>query len=1011
MKKPLKIAGLCLLGLILIAVLLPLIFKKQIITLVKKELNASLTAVVDFHDVNISFFRRFPRVSIRLENVSVVGTNEFAKDTLLSASSLDASVDLISFFKEEKKVHRLDLQSPRIHALVTKEGKANWDIARPDSNAKNDTNASDASFRLKLSKYSISNGYIYYNDEPSGMKAEISGLNHEGSGDLTDDIFTLSTNTESASAYFAYEGIPYLNGVKASIQSDIVIDNRTSTYKFNHTKLSVNNLDVETDGFFQMASDSSYNMDIQFNAPSTDFKDLLSLIPAVYRNGFDELKAGGTAAFNGFVKGTYSPVAMPAYELNATVDKGFFQYPNLPKPVKNIQLRLKAANPDGIADHAYVDLSKGHIEFGNEPFDFRFIFKNPETSRYLDAVAKGKLDLSQLATFIHLDEGTRLGGLVGIDAFAKGNLSAVEAGQGPFSAGGYLDIRNLLYASKDFPQPIQHGNMKLEIRNTAGVADQTTVDIKDAHLEVGNDPVDFTLQLKRPMSAVDFNGTAKGKFTLDHLKQFMTLEPGTSVSGLLTADLSFSGSKAAIDKDAYEQINTKGTASMRNLNYVSKDYPTGIQVAATDLSFTPNSMTLHTLRGSFQQSNFTASGFFNNLMGYALKNESLQGKLNLDVDQVNLNELMGTSTDTSTSSTASAPFQVPAKMDLELNTKAGKVKYDKVDYTNISGRLLLRDETVLLQDVQTTALDGTMTMNGSYSTRVHKAEPDISLNYAVKDLDIQKTFFAFNTVQKLMPVGQFLSGRLSSQLNLKGNLNGDLMPNLSTLSGNGNLLLLEGVLKKFAPLEKIASTLNISELKDVALKDVKSYIEFSNGKVLIKPFTVKVRDIEMLVGGTHGFDQTMDYIVQMKLPRKYLGAQGNNLVNNLVTQANNKGAAIKMGETVNLNVRLSGLISNPSMQTELKEVAGDAAKALKEQAVDFARQKLDSTKQSIRDTATALKKQVINEAKEEVKKQIFGNTDSVKTNLLDNTKQKAGDAVKNTFGKFMKKKKAVKDSL
>jgi hypothetical protein len=325
--------------------------------------------------------------------------------------------------------------------------------------------------------------------------------------------------------------------------------------------------------------------------------------------------------------------------------------------------------------------------------------------------------------------------------------------------------------------------------------------------------------------------------------------------------------------------------------------------------------------------------------------------------------------------------------------------------------MLLRDETVLLQDVQTTALDGTMTMNGSYSTRVHKAEPDISLNYAVKDLDIQKTFFAFNTVQKLMPVGQFLSGRLSSQLNLKGNLNGDLMPNLSTLSGNGNLLLLEGVLKKFAPLEKIASTLNISELKDVALKDVKSYIEFSNGKVLIKPFTVKVRDIEMLVGGTHGFDQTMDYIVQMKLPRKYLGAQGNNLVNNLVTQANNKGAAIKMGETVNLNVRLSGLISNPSMQTELKEVAGDAAKALKEQAVDFARQKLDSTKQSIRDTATALKKQVINEAKEEVKKQIFGNTDSVKTNLLDNTKQKAGDAVKNTFGKFMKKKKAVKDSL
>ena len=64
---------------------------------------------------------------------------------------------------------------------------------------------------------------------------------------------------------------------------------------------------------------------------------------------------------------------------------GFFQYPDLPQPVKNIGIDMKIENPDGITDHTVVDISKGHIEFGNDPFDFRILFKNPVTVQYLDA--------------------------------------------------------------------------------------------------------------------------------------------------------------------------------------------------------------------------------------------------------------------------------------------------------------------------------------------------------------------------------------------------------------------------------------------------------------------------------------------------------------------------------------------------------------------------------------------------------------------------------------------------
>jgi hypothetical protein len=1019
MKKALKITALVLVILMAAAFAIPFLFKKQIAELVKKEINSSLAAKVDFSDVSLSLFRHFPKVSIRLDDLSVIGINEFANDTLVAAESIDASVNLISVIKgKDIKVSGVFLQSPRIHALVNKDGKANWDIAKEDTTASTSPETAASEFKMTLQKYKINDGYIFYKDESSNMSAEVAGLDHEGSGDFTQDEFTLSTSTSATKTSFVYEAIPYLNNIKATIDADIKIDNKTNTYTFKTDDIALNNLKVSADGSFQLVNDSTYNMDIKFQSPSNEFKDILSLIPAIYKNDFDKIKTSGSALFNGFVKGTYSPQQLPAYDVKLEVKDGFFQYPDLPKPVKNIQVDMHLSNVDGKMDNTVVDISKGHLEMDNEPFDFKLLFKNPETSKYVEAVAKGKLDLSNVSKFVKLEGNTKLAGIVLADVFAKGNLSAIETQQGPFTAGGFLDIRNLFYSSADFPQPVKNGSMKVQLENKGGVADNTTVNITDGHIELGNDPFDFSLQLRNPVSSIDFSGNAKGRFTLDNIKQFTELEPGSSVSGILTADLGFSGNKTAIDKKEYDKINISGTAGLNKLKYTSKDYPTGVTIDNTQLAFNQKSVTLNSMNGNYLNTNFTANGVMNNLIGYAMQDQTLSGNLNVTADKMNLNDWMGTDTataavtaDTNTT-TSSEPFLVPAGINFTINAKAGEVKYDKVNYNNINGVLVLNDETVKLQNVKTEALDGSIAFNGSYSTKTNKKEPNIALSYDVKDVNVQKAFYAFNTVQKLMPVGQFLDGKLNSQLTMIGKLGGDMMPDLSSLSGNGNLLLLEGVLKKFAPLEKLANTLQIDELKSVTIKDIKNHIEFTNGKVLVKPFNIKIKDIEMQIGGMHGFDQKIDYVVAMKVPRKYLGTEGNNLVNNLASQASNKGIPVKLGETVNLNVKMGGSITNPSVKTDLKEVAGDAVADLKQQAQDFAQEKIETEKQKIKDSVAAVKNQVVNDVKEDIKSKIFGSKDSTQTTSnLDSTKKKAEQTLKNTFdGLFKKKKKPVADT-
>jgi uncharacterized protein involved in outer membrane biogenesis len=1003
-RKTLRITGISLLTLIALLFLIPLFFKKEILELVRKEMNASLNAAVDFNDVDISFFRRFPRVSVRVEGLSIAGIDHFKGDTLISAKSVDAAVNLVSFFRDEKTIYAVDLYEPRILAKVDKEGRANWDIAKADSTASTDSSAS-GSFQLKLHHYAIHDGTIRYEDEPSGMQAALIGLDHEGSGDLGDELYTLSTRTRAQKINFTYGGIPYLSQVEAEIDSDFDIDTKNSKYGFHEGKVRINGLELNTDGFFQLVNDSTYNMDLRFNAPSTEFKDVLSLVPAMYTEDFKDLKTSGKAELKGWVKGLYATDKMPAFDLALTVVDGFFQYPSLPQAVSDIQLQFQAANPDGQPDHTVIDLKKGSLNMGGQPLHLQFTFRNPETSKWIKAVARGKVKLEQFTQFFPLAKGTQLNGDLDADLDAEGSLASIEGSNGDFRAGGHFLLSRFHYSAPDFPQPIRNGAIRAEIRNEGGVADATTIDVQQGHIEIGQDPIDFRLRLSQPVSRVVFDGSAKGRFTLDNLKQFMELEKGTAISGVLDADVQFSGTREAIDRGAYEQIRTTGTAGLTNLSYVSADYPDGVKISRGRVAVEPKAVLLNELAGSFAGTRFSATGQFDNLVGYVLKDEDLKGRMSVTADKVDLNKWMGTSTTTETAASSTGPFLVPGGVNLALDAKADEVRYDKVDYRNVQGTLLVHDETVELKNMQTDALDGKVMVNGSYSTLRSKTEPEMQFAYNVKDVDVQKAFMAFNTVQKLMPIGQFLSGKLSSQLTLNGKLDGSMLPNLSSLSGNGNMLLLEGVLKKFAPLEKIASTLNVDALKDVAVRDVKSYIDFSNGKVLVKPFTVKVKDIEMQIGGLHGFDQSLDYIVQMKIPRAYLGTNGNNLVNGLAAQASAKGIPVKLGDVVNLNIKLGGLISNPTIKTDLKEAAGDATQQMKEQATAFVKAKADSANKTLRDTISSVKKDVVNDLKTGLRDQFLGSKDSAsKPVSFDSTKKKVETKVKGALNGLLKKR-------
>ena len=317
------------------------------------------------------------------------------------------------------------------------------------------------------------------------------------------------------------------------------------------------------------------------------------------------------------------------------------------------------------------------------------------------------------------------------------------------------------------------------------------------------------------------------------------------------------------------------------------------------------------------------------------------------------------------------------------------------------------------------ALDGSLTASGFYSTKKDKKNPDISFSYDVRGLDIQKTFFAFNTVQKLMPMGQYVDGKMNSQLSMNGKLNGELMPDPMTLTGKGNLFMIEGVFKKFAPVEKLAQTLNMNQLNGLSLKDVKFSFEFANGKVLVQPFHAKFKDVDMEIGGMHGFDQSINYVIAMKVPRAMLGSDVNNLVNNLAQQVNSKGIPVKVSDYINLKINMVGTLTNPQIKTGLNTAGADLSTEVKQQAAVFAKQATDSVKTVVsaktneaKDSAIAIKNQAVKDLQKDLVKSISGQKDSTggSGKTLENTQKNAEQTLKNTFDNLFNKKKTAKDT-
>ena len=191
LKKLLAVIAVLFILIIASAIVLPIIFKDDIIAIVKEEANNNVNARLDFGDIGLSMFESFPDFTLTIEDIKVVGLDPFDGVVLADIAELKLSLDLMSVINGEKiDINTIGLLSPNLHVIVLADGRANYDIALPSESPEEvEESSSETSFSIGLKSYYIENANIIYDDRQGGMYANLKNFTHRGSGDFTQDDF------------------------------------------------------------------------------------------------------------------------------------------------------------------------------------------------------------------------------------------------------------------------------------------------------------------------------------------------------------------------------------------------------------------------------------------------------------------------------------------------------------------------------------------------------------------------------------------------------------------------------------------------------------------------------------------------------------------------------------------------------------------------------------------------------------------------------------------------------
>ena len=353
----------------------------------------------------------------------------------------------------------------------------------------------------------------------------------------------------------------------------------------------------------------------------------------------------------------------------------------------------------------------------------------------------------------------------------------------------------------------------------------------------------------------------KGQLDAASVADLYPIHDMTDVSGELQADLSFSGRLSWLrNRATAKRTATRGSVELNDLGFTYGSQRIPIRDVNGTLQFNNNDLALSNVRARLGNSDFLINGFFKNVITYFLfENQPIGIEADLKARFLDLDELFAFGFAKSSGNTSGEyEFRISENINLKFNCDIGSLRYKRFHAQHVAGDLLVKNQMAVSRNVRLQSMGGNIAFSGSVEARNPKII-DVSSVARLSGIYLDSVFYVFENFNQDFIRNTHLKGQAYADVDLRMVLDPALRMFSETLVSDIGLVIRNGELNNFEPIQKLDKYLDDEGLDKVRFSDLKNEIHIENKKIYIPQMDVLTNVTNMHISGTHTLDQQIDY--------------------------------------------------------------------------------------------------------------------------------------------------------
>jgi vacuolar-type H+-ATPase subunit H len=307
-------------------------------------------------------------------------------------------------------------------------------------------------------------------------------------------------------------------------------------------------------------------------------------------------------------------------------------------------------------------------------------------------------------------------------------------------------------------------------------------------------------------------------------------------------------------------------------------------------------------------------------------------------------------------------FEIPELIDFNMDLAMHRVLVDELTFRYLEGNLRVGEGVAHIDHLKAEVLKGTINLSGTADPREEYMKVDASVQ--LDGLDIPTAYEKVISVERLVPMARYCRGTANLTMHYSSLMDEKLTPVYGTIDAEGRVFT-EGLqIYNLQGFVNINDLVRNEKIRRMAPDEVEIDFTIRNGRVQVAPFDVDFDDSRITVGGSHGIDHSLDYLVDMDIAKKDLGPGALSMVNSMTFMAKAAGLKVVESDFVNVKATITGTFEKPILKTDLSGNMGTGA-SVGEQLRNRAKEEIESIEEEVRGKASQRADQIIADAEAE----------------------------------------------